>query len=263
MLGLFKPKLPIDRDEFEWLMAGYAWLVREFGGIDGLRETALVLPTIEFFPRSGAKGHVRATELFDQVRAIAGMSDWPCDLRAGARDADPHVAHGHALRRLTEAQPLGTFGYADGRYFITYNPAEIDRPESLVATFAHELAHYLIHTASDRPPGGAELEEHATDLGAIFMGFGVFQANTAREFSQFQSAGETGWQMRSSGYLSELSRVTALAMFVLLTGADATAAERALKDYLRGPFRKALAAIAREHPDLAVSIMAVDLAEWR
>lgn len=263
MLGLFKPKLPVDPDEFEWLMAGYAWLLQEFDGIEGLRGTALVLPNGDYFPDSRATGHARAVELFDQVRAIAGMSDWQCDLYEGATDADPHIARGHALRRLTAAQPLGTFGYANGRYHVTYNPAELARPQSLVATFAHELAHYLIHSARTRPPGGPELEEHATDLAAIFMGFGVFQVNSARDFQQFQSDGEQGWQMRSSGYLSELSRVTALAMFVRLAGADARAAEAALKDYLRGRFRKAIGALDHRHPQLAEEIAAVDLTEWR
>ena len=52
------------------------------------------------------------------------------------------------------------------------------RPESLISTFAHEFAHYLIHSVDAPTPGGEELEEHATDLVAVFMGFGVFLAST-------------------------------------------------------------------------------------
>ncbi|MES2444994.1 MAG: hypothetical protein V4574_19385 [Pseudomonadota bacterium] len=263
MLGLFKPRLPVDRDEFEWLLACFAWYLREFDGIDGLRGSPLVLPTTDFFPRSDLQGHARAVELFDRVRDLAGMREWQCDLVAGASDANPHIATGHLLRRRTEAQPLRTFSYQHGRYLITYNPVGLADPETLVATFAHELAHYLMHTASGRPPGGGELEEHATDLAAVFLGFGVFMANSAKNFRQFQTHEEMGWEMRAAGYLSELARITGLAIFVRLKGADAGAAERALKDYLRGPFRKALAAIDRECPDLAATIAAVDLAEWR
>lgn len=262
MLGFFRSKLPVDRDEYEWLVACFAWLAREFEGLDRLQKTVLVLPDDAHFPVSTAKGHARALELFEQVKAHAEMTEWPCSLIAGATEREARVSAGLALRH-TSTPPLGTFGYAGGRYIITYNPSLLIQPENLVATFAHELAHYLIHNAATRPPGGPELEEHATDMGAVFLGFGVFMANASKSFRQFQNFEEVGWESRRSGYLSELSLVTALAMFIRLTSADAVAAERALKNYLRAPLRKALAAIDREHPDLAATLERVDLAEWR
>jgi len=262
MLGLFKPKLPVDRDEYEWLLACYAWLLREFGGIEGMRARPLVLATTDFFPPSSLKGHDRALELFGQVKAIAGMADWQCDLIEGASDRETHVAPAHLIRHHSKPQPAGTFGYRDGRYFVSYNPSKLADPEILVATFAHELGHYLIHSAESRPPGGRELEEHATDLASVFLGFGIFAANSAKNFSAYQNYEVQGWRMQSLGYLSELARVTALALFVRLSGADAGAAEKGLKDYLRPPLRKALAAIARQHPDLAAAVAAVDLGEW-
>jgi hypothetical protein len=262
MLGLFKPKLPVDRDEYEWLLACYAWLLREFGGVEGIRARRLVLATTDFFPPSSLKGHERALELFGQVKAIAGMADWQCDLVEGAADRETHVAPAHLIRHHAKPQPAGTFGYRDGRYVVTYNPSKLNDPEILVATFAHELGHYLIHSGESRPPGGRELEEHATDLASVFLGFGIFAANSAKNFNAYQNFEVQGWQMQSLGYLSELARVTALALFVRLSGADAGAAEKGLKDYLRGPLRKALAAIDRQHPDLAGAVMAVDLSEW-
>lgn len=262
MLGLFKPKLPVDRDEYEWLLACYAWLLREFGGAEGVRARPLVLATTDFFPRSDLTGHVRALELFGQVKALAGMADWQCDLIEGATDRETHIATAHLLRHHDKPQPAGTFGYRDGRYVVTYNPSRLNDPEILVATFAHELGHYLIHSGDGRPPGGRELEEHATDLASIFLGFGIFAANSAKNFSAYQNFEVQGWQMQSLGCLSEPARVTALALFVRLSGAEAGAAEKGLKDYLRAPFRKALAAIDRQHPDLASDVKAVDLSEW-
>ena len=136
MLGWFKPKLPVDGDEAEWLLAGFAWLMREFGGIERLRDTPLVLPTTAFFPRSDLEGHARALELFGQIKILCGMpdSDWPCDLLPGAAERERHVAVAHALRHH-DSPPLGTFGYDNGRYYITYNPSALAEPESLVATF--------------------------------------------------------------------------------------------------------------------------------
>jgi hypothetical protein len=222
-----------------------------------------VLPVTSFFPPSKLEGHDRALELFGQVKALCGMTDWQCDLIPGTPERETKIATAHLLRLETRPPPLGTFSRVDGRYRITYRPSELARPHSLVATFAHELSHYLLHSVETLPPGGSELEEHATDLGAVFLGFGTFLANSAKNFSQFQNESEQGWQMLSQGYLSENALVTGLAIFVLLSSADEKAAERDLKDYLRGPFRKALAATRKMHPDLAASITAIDLSDWR
>lgn len=263
MLGLFKARPPVSPDEYEWLLACFAWLMREFGGVERVRATPLVLPVTSFFPPSELEGHERALELFRQVKALCGMTDWQCDLIPGAAARETRVGDAQLLRHETRQPPLGTFGHADGRYYVTYNPSELARPHRQVATFAHELSHYLLHSAETRPPGGRELSEHATDLGAVFLGFGTFLANSAKDFRQYQTESVQGWQMQSRGYLSENALVTGLALFVLLSGADEKAAERDLKDYLRGPFRNALAATRRTHPDLGAALATIDLAEWR
>jgi hypothetical protein len=263
MFGLLKSRPPVDDDEYDWLVACFAWLTREFGGNTGLRGATLVLPSREFFPHSKLTGHDRALELFDQVKALAGMTEWQCDLIPGAASREYRVTTGHALKHEGRGPPLGTFGYADGRYYVTYNPTALADPAGLIATFAHELSHYLIHTAETPPPGGRDLEEHATDLAAVFMGFGVLMANSAKSFDQFQNFGEMGWQMQARGYLSENALATGLALFVAASGADASTAQVALKDYLRKPFRRALKAIRRDYPDLSTELRDMDLADWR
>lgn len=257
MFGWGRGRFPVDRDEIEWLIACLAWLTREFGA----PTTPTILPDDRFYPPSRRSGHERAIELFDQTKAHAGMTDWPCDLRAGNADRERSIALGHALRHH-QGNPLGTFGYAEGRYYITYNPTSLAHPQTLVATFAHELAHYLLHTAKTSPPGGSALAEHATDLGAVFLGFGVFSANSAKNFRQFQSGGEQGWEMRGAGYLSENALVTGLAFVVRLTAVDAAPVQAELKPYLRGVFKNALAATDRTFPDLAGILATVDLDDW-
>jgi hypothetical protein len=263
MFGLSKPRPPVDDEEYDWLLACFAWLAREFGGNSALRGATLVLPSRDFFPPSKLTGHERALELFGQVKALAGMTEWQCDLIPGAASREHRVTTGHGLKHEGKGPPLGTFGYTDGCYQITYNPASLADPATLVATFAHELSHYLIHSAQTAPPGGRELEEHATDLAAVFMGFGVLMANSAKSFGQFQDFGEIGWQMQARGYLSENALTTGVALFVVASGADAATAETALKDYLRKPFRHAVKAIVRDHPDLATELRDMDLIDWR
>jgi Zn-dependent peptidase ImmA (M78 family) len=74
----------------------------------------------------------------------------------------------------TKVNPAGTFSMArkkQQKAIITYDPSQVKNPEMLVATFAHELGHYLSHRTTEAPPEGEALWEPATDLLAVFMGF--------------------------------------------------------------------------------------------
>ena len=262
MFGLFKSKPVIDQDEFDWQLACFKWLLQEFEGLERLRKTPLVLPTVDFFPESKTKGHARATELFDQVRYFAHMTEWPCRLVEGEAAREMHVGNTLLLRHQHKQPPLGTFSYVDGQYQISYNPSEIVRPLNLIATFAHELSHYLMHTAVGGVPGGRELNELATDVSAVFLGFGIFLANTAKTFEQHQDFAEYGWQARRQGYLSELGLVTALSIFVELSGTSHDDARTHLKPYLQGVYKKAVRYLKAAHPDLGSDILALDLSEY-
>lgn len=244
MFSLLGPKLPIDVDELEWQFATFKWLAAEFGG----------------------SGEGRIEALFASVKAAAGLSDWPCELRTGAGDRPAHVGTGLLLRHEGATPPCGTFTIDDGeggqKVVITYNPSLADDTGALIATFAHELGHYLMSSARTAPPGGWELHELHTDLTAVYLGFGIFLANSARSFGQFQSAGEMGWSSRTQGYLSEGALVTATAIFQRLAGRDPMEAGPWLKGYLQTDLKKATKALHRLHPDIAVSVAAVDLADF-
>jgi hypothetical protein len=260
LLSLFGPKLPIDRDELEWQLATFKWLGEEFGSPGG---TKLVTPTPEYFPSAALKGPGRVEALFADVKRAAGMEDWPCELEAGREDRPSQVGTGLLLRHEGAAAPCGTFMIegADGgqKVVITYNPSLTADTGAMIATFAHELAHYLMSSAGSAPPGGWELHELHTDLAAVYLGFGIFLANSARGFSQFQSATEAGWSSRSQGYLSEGALVTALALSERLAGRDAREAGACLKPYLEGDLKAAAKYLAKHHPDMAASVAAIDL----
>lgn len=262
-MPLFGPRLPIDSDELEFQLAAFKWLNREFGRSG---PSALVLPTADYFPAPAGGTSNRVETLFGHVRRAAGMADWPCELRAGREDRPIQVGNALLLRHEGAAAPCGTFQVtgADGRrkVVITYNPSLVADSEAMIATFAHELGHYLMSTASTAPPGGWSIHELHTDLAAVWLGFGIFLANSARSFSQFQSAGEMGWSSRTQGYLSEGALVTALAIFQRLGGRDPLAPAPWLKDYLRKDLKRAAGALAKIHPDIAAAVEAVDLSEF-
>ena len=176
------------------------------------------------------------------------------------------MGNAHLLRHEGPSTPCGTFSIeqSEGGHFavITYDPELENDQQALVATFAHELGHYLMATAASAPPGGWELQELHTDLAAVYLGFGIFMANSAWSFGQFQSAGMIGWSSRTQGYLSEVALVSALAIFQRLIGRDPVEAAPYLEDHLRKEVRRAGAGLAKRHPDMAAAVEAVDLAPY-
>jgi hypothetical protein len=262
-MGLFGPRLPVDAEELEFQLATFKWLALEFGGAE---RAPLVLPTSEYFPAAAGQGSGRIETLFGHVRRAAGMAGWPCELRPGREDRPTQVGLALLLRHEGAPAPCGTFQVtgADGKpkVVITYNPSLAADTPAMIATFAHELGHYLMSTAKTAPPGGWALHELHTDLAAVWLGFGIFLANSARSFSQFQSAGEMGWSSRTQGYLSEGALVTALVIFQRLRGADPLAPAPWLKDYLRKDLKHAAGALAKLHPDIGAAVEGVDLGEY-
>lgn len=260
LLSLFGGKLPIDREELEFQLATFKWLMADF---PEFARRPLVLPTREVFPSDGRRG---VEVLFDEVRAAAGMEDWPCELRAGDSDREIDAGNTHLIRHAGAPAPCGTFHIAQdlpGRpAVITYNPGLVNDTGAMVATFAHELGHYLMATAGGTPPGGWDLHELHTDLAAVWLGFGIFLANSARSFRQFQNAGEMGWASGGQGYLSEGALVTALVIAERLAGRDPMVAAPHLKSYLQGELKRTAKALARMHPDMAGAVEAVDLSEF-
>lgn len=255
-MGLFGPSLPIDREEFDWLLACFAWFDRTLGQrdlADGF-QPRLVLPNEEEL-----KAASTASELFLAVQRAAGLEAWECRLEKGEARRE-NIDTGLATGATVNSSALGTFSVEGNTPVIRYDPTLLQNPDALVATFAHELSHLLIHTLGT-PPGGEALEEHATDCMAVYLGFGIFLANSARNFTQFSDGAMQGWSSETSGYLSENALVTALAIFEkrFATEDDATVA---LKDYLRPAHRKASKYLKKRYPDLKIDLSKTDLSVW-
>lgn len=127
---------------------------------------------------------------------------------------------------------------------ITYSPALASNITGMVATFAHELAHYLLGTIPVDPPGGPVAEEYATDVAAVFMGFGVFTANAVFSFEQFTDGTMIGWRSSQTGYLNEVDVAYTLAVFTELLDIDPKGVRRYLEgnpgSYYRGAVKNVL-----------------------
>lgn len=206
----FKPKSFLDATRRDWQFDAFAWLLRNCGGYPKFSDTTLVLPTEEHFPDPGMGGHAAVTALFRRVREHAGMSEWPCGVEPGENDA-----------RLVSTDRLPIIRYAP----------ESAQPLTLVATFAHEFARYLVDTFEEPPPGGELLREPAIDLASVFMGFGLFMANAAFECPNHD--------------LNEGELVHALAIFCILRKMPSESIERHLNPHLRKYLRLATRDLAQ------------------
>ncbi len=263
-MKLFGNSRLIDDDEWEWQLVCFKWLIQNTGGIDELRKHPLITPTLDFFPSTYADQSNQADRMFDLVKKHADMANWPVTLKAGESNK-PNTIHPTMSIVHQHAPPLGTFqvqqdSICNNTVVITYNPDILSNMEAFIATMAHELSHYLMRSFNTLPPGGHEMEELATDLCAVFLGFGIFIANNAKVTDGFTDFDQQGWKIGYAGYLSEHALITALSISETLAGRDPMNAAKYLKPYLAKDLKKASKYIVKK--DIYSEIMTADLSEY-
>lgn len=189
-----------------------------------------------------------------------GTTEWLFDASAWVLEQFG-TAHFYEVTPLVlptpECFPVSTQGNPHD-VVITYNPASVARPLSLVATFAHELAHFPGFGATEPPPGGEEFEEPATDLLAVYLGFGVFLANSAFNFEQHSDFETHGWSWQRQGHLSEGEMVYALAIFCELKDIDSALVLPHLDRDLRKTFKLASAELRVERAEEMAKLAGID-----
>lgn len=237
-----------DEQRALWLYEHYCWLERSLPPRSSPTPPVVIFATKAFFPDPYHGDHPSAVRVFDRVRDLMGVLDWPCRLEG--EDEDERKRHsdlGRAgiLGTSSSHGAAGTFSAPDETgVVISYSSSLLKDPVGLVAIFAHELCHYLLATVEDEPPGTWEALEPLTDLAAVVEGFGIFLADAAFRFTQWTDHDQQGWSAQRTGYLSEVELGFALAIFSMRNGADAPAIARALKPNAREIFRDALDYVA-------------------
>ncbi|XWN31823.1 MAG: hypothetical protein ROR55_01520 [Devosia sp.] len=239
----------LDEDTAAWHLENFIWLMRHFGGGGEFHRSRLVLPKPGFFPVEGEKGHALAERLFQTVKDYCGLSDWPVDLVAD-NGPDSHLLEGSAMASIRSSSAVGRFAVSDEGVQISYAPRLLDRPQDLISTFAHELAHYLLATAPEDPVCEPDEYEFLTDLTAVFLGFGVFLANTrfSQDVLHLGPIQGVGWTRQ--GYLPERDLVFATAIFLAVKRLDPSEAADSLDSHLRSQLSKALDQL-RDAPQIA------------
>jgi HEAT repeat protein len=115
---------------------------------------------------------------------------------------------------------------------------------SLVGTLAHELAHAILlgegYLANEVPD-----HEYVTDLLTVFLGLGVFAANSVMRESYSRDSQWYVWQIGARGYLSERSFGYALAIWAWMRGENGAEWEVHLRPNVRAVMRDALTYLSK------------------
>lgn len=227
MLG-FSPKLPVSDQDRLWVNEGFRRLEKMLGR-RRLLEATVVLPAAEHFPDPYDKTPEAVEKLFCRVCSFMQVDRGSIDLEIFPDETEELVKMLPSWRGTGAKSAAGLYFHPtekdgheesfrdNGRAIVALKNTLLKDPLLLVATAAHELGHVILL-------GGGLLErstsdhEPMTDLLTVYLGFGIFTANSARRFKQYQEERRIGWAMRTLGYLPEEVYGYALAKFAAERG---------------------------------------------
>lgn len=238
-MGWLTLKCPVSEDERAWLEEASGWLIEEFS-LGYVREVKALVPSDEFFPDiyRGEEEDIR--QLFRRASAYAEVDPDIFRLEFFSSKSPELTDNPLVHQRNETAIPLGYFGTEAARNYIGLDLASANKPERLIATIAHELAHYVLISEGriDESAGSDDNgHEYLADLATVFMGFGVFTANTALEFEQWTNNFAQGWQASGAGYMTEEMFAYALAIFAFVRNESSPDWSHFLKTNIRSYFK--------------------------
>lgn len=227
MLG-FSSKLPITDEDCQWVDRGFARLEKMLGR-ERMLQAKVILPTAEHFPDFYDKTPATAEVLFERLCSYM-------DVERDNIDFEIFPDETEELRRLlpywrdNAGGCAGLYTHHDGEQdgeshpgkglmVVAVRSTQLQDPMSLVATLAHELGHTILLGGELMDAKTAD-HEPMTDLLTVFLGLGIFTANSAARFLQFQDERKQGWSMKRLGYLPEEVYGYALAKFAAERGED-------------------------------------------
>jgi len=213
MFGFSRTRLPVTAEQQQWVDGSFVRLASIIGADRLFAPT--VLPTAEFFPDPYNPNSPESLSLMAS-RVARSMEIDPTQI-----ELTLFQTHHDVTRTLV---PFGNWNSsgAGGLYFhdpdrrtrISINQTQMKNPMALVGTLAHEFGHVILLR-----PGLVKRDEPdmepLNDLLTVFLGFGIFSANSAFQFEQYTTNESQGWSTQRLGYLSEEVWGYALARYAL------------------------------------------------
>jgi hypothetical protein len=217
----FSPKLPVVDEERFWVDEGFVRLGQILGR-SRLMETKVILPDAKHFPDAYDRTEAAAETLFQRVcnymevdQERIKLEIFPDEIEELRETSHWGIAPGrHAVGLHIRDEAAEK---EEDRVVISLRSTLLKVPLMLVATVAHELGHVILLDGGHMDRSTPD-DEPMTDLLTVFLGFGIFTANSAARFKQYDHAGWHGWSMRRLGYLPQEVYGYALARFAAERG---------------------------------------------
>jgi hypothetical protein len=195
------PNCHVTPEEKKWTEERLLWLREKFGCAPICREP--LIPTSEILPRKWDRSLDAGADLLKRLCGFMMVDAGRLQLEYYSQNETHELASARA-GHTERTGPAGLFFHPNDsqKLIIGIEGSGLDNPANLVATICHELGH--VHLLADRRiPRDAADSEPLTDLLTVFFGAGIFTANSAFQFSQWQSHSHRGWNASRQGYLSE------------------------------------------------------------
>ena len=222
---------PIDAATKEWIDRRWVWLEQQFGS-KTLREANVILPRAEFFPDAFSGSEENAEQMLRRVCDYMGID---ADKTQLFLYEDRNPVHEGRWRQGTS----GLYREESGVFEIWLEASNLTDPVGMIGTLAHEVAH--IHLLGHgRISDEEEDHEPLTDLLTVFLGMGVFTANSVIHEHYWNSGHFSGWSMGRRGYLSMPMYGYALALFARSRGENNPSWAKQLRPDVRAAFKQAI-----------------------
>ena len=200
------PRCPVDENTKRWIENRFAWLTVELGR-ERLETGPTVVPTEEFLPLD-----YECTEegIRDLVCRVASYMDVdPTTLNLGFYEDNTPEFEG-----VINGRAAGFYTEAFNRFDIWLEVGSMNDPQGVIGTLAHEIGHVILLGQNRLSPDEPDHEE-VTDLLTVFMGLGIFSANSVIQESNWTQGQLSGWSVGKRGYLSMDMYGYAMALYTL------------------------------------------------
>lgn len=208
-------RCPASPEEREVVDDGFR-ILDETLGRARMKSAVVVEPTAEFFPDRW-DGSVDAAEiLFGRVCGYMSVSRAEVELSFW-EDTGRIDSVGPATAGERTSGAGGYYSSHCGKPRVSINSKYMKDTESLVSTMAHELAHSILLGQYGLSPESPHMEA-ITDLAAIYLGMGIFTANSLLRSRRWTEGNVEGWSIQRKGYISPEMAGWALALFCWARG---------------------------------------------
>lgn len=166
--------------------------------MQGLLESEVVIPQ-EYFsahPFDGTEEDTRA--LFDELCSRMGIQRSKVDLEIAADEEMSGSAGQYQLRQ--------------DRAVVRVAQSQLENAEGVAATLIHELSHQRLLGEGILSPE-EEDHEYVTDLFAVYLGLGIFAANSVVRETQISTGTWHSWSIGKQGYLTARDYGYAMALY--------------------------------------------------